>query len=144
MLYNLQNTDEIKKFDERCVWLKSKGKTVDLIEKKNTRTTNQNSALHMLFGIMTNQLNELGLEFHYFGLKGQVLTTRYTPFICKEHLWRPIQITMFGITSTTKINTEQINEIVDVLSKWFGEKGVVIQFPSKETIEKMIIKRTSV
>ena len=140
MIYNLQNDKEIQAFNDKCLYFKSHGKTVDLIEKKNTRTTNQNSALHMLFGIMTNQLNELGLEFHYFGLKGQVLTTRYTPFICKEHLWRPIQITMFGIKSTTKINTEQINEIVDVLSKWFGEKGVVIQFPSKETIEKMIIK----
>ena len=140
MIYNLQNDKEIQAFNDKCLYFKSHGKTVDLIEKKNTRTTNQNSALHMLFGIMTNQLNELGLEFHYFGLKGQVLTTRYTPFICKEHLWRPIQITMFGITSTTKINTEQINEIVDVLSNWFGEKGVVIQFPSKETIEKMIIK----
>ena len=140
MIYKLQNDKEIQAFNDKCLYFKSHGKTVDLIEKKNTRSTNQNSALHMLFGIMTNQLNELGLEFHYFGLKGQVLTTRYTPFICKEHLWRPIQITMFGITSTTKINTEQINEIVDVLSKWFGEKGAVIQFPSKETIEKMIIK----
>jgi len=140
MLFNLQNDKEIQAFNDKCLYFKSQGKTVDIIEKKNTRTTNQNSAIHLLFGIMTNQLNELGLEFHYFGLKGQVLTTRYTPFICKEHLWRPIQITMFGITSTTKINTEQINEIVDVLSKWFGEKGVVIQFPSKENIEKMIIK----
>ena len=140
MLFNLQNEPEVIKFDDKCEHLKSKGKTVDLIEKQNTRTTSQNSALHLLYSIMSNQLNEMGLDFNYFGLKGQVLSTRYTTVIVKEHFWRPLQITLFGIKSTTKINTLQINEIVDVLSKWFGEKGVVIQFPSKEQLETLIIK----
>ena len=138
MLYNLQNEIDRVKFNDKCEYLKSKGKTIDLIEKKNTRTTSQNSALHLLFTIMTNQLNEMGLEFHYFGLKGQVLCTRYTTTIIKEHFWRPLQITLFDIKSTTKINTTQINEIVDVIAKWFGEKGVLIQFPSREQLNKLI------
>jgi hypothetical protein len=140
MLFNLQNDPEVIKFNDKCEYLKSKGSTVDLIVKQNTRTTTQNSALHLLYSIMSNQLNEMGLEFHYFGLKGQVLCTRYTTVIIKEHFWRPLQIALFDIKSTTKINTIQINEIMDVIIKWFGEKGVVIEFPSKEQLDKLINK----
>lgn len=140
MLFNLQNEKEVSKFKDKVNFLVSKGKTVDLIEKKNTRTTNQNSALHLLFTIMSNQLNEMGLEFQYFGLRGQVLSMRYTPELCKNQIWRPIQKTLFDIESTTKINTEQINEIVEVLCKFFAERGVVIQFPSKQVLESLINK----
>ena len=39
---------------------------------------------------------------------------------------------LFDIESTKNINTIQINEIVDVISKFFGERGVIIEFPSVE------------
>ena len=138
MLYNLQNEHEVIKFNNKSNYFKSAGKTVDLIEKKNTRTTTQNSALHLLFSIMCNHLNELGHEFRYLGLKGQVLEMRYTPDLVKNFIWRPIQIALFDIKSTTKINTSQINEIVDVITKFYGDKGVTIQFPSKETLKILI------
>jgi hypothetical protein len=137
-LYNLQNETEVINFDDKCNYLKSKGKTADLIEKKNTRTTKQNSALHLLYSIMCNHLNELGLEYRYFGLKGQVLEMRYTTDIVKNFIWRPIQIALFDIESTTKINTSQINEILDVITKFYADKGVVIQFPSKESLKALI------
>ena len=49
----------------------------------------------------------------------------------KEFIWKPIQLTMFGIKSTTEITTLQINTILDVLSKFFSERGIAIHFPSK-------------
>ena len=140
MIFNLQNETEVSKAKDRLNLLIQKGKTIDLIEKKNTRTTRQNSALHLLFTIVSSQLNEMGIEFQYYGLKGKVLSVRHTPHLVKEHIWRPIQKSLFDIDSTTKINTEQINEIVDVLAKYFAERGVVIQFPSKDQIENLISK----
>ena len=137
MILNLQNNSDVVKLKDKVAYFISKGKTIDLIEKRNTRTTKQNSALHLFFTIITNQLNEMGLEYNYIGLKGQVIGTRYTTHIVKEFLWRPIQKTMFDIHSTKDINTIQINDIIDVLSKWFGEKGVYIEFPN---IEKLINK----
>ena len=138
MIHNLQNPDEVKKAKQRFNDFVERGKTIDLLEKMNTRTTKQNSALHLLFTIVSSQLNEMGIEFQYFGLKGQVLSVRHTPHLVKEHIWKPIQKALFDIESTTKINTQQINEIVDILAKYFSERGVVIQFPSKETLEKLI------
>ena len=69
---------------------------------------------------------------------GTVLEMRYTPDLVKNHIWRPIQETLFDIKSTTKINTEQINEIMDVLIKFFAERGIVLEFPNKEQLEKLI------
>jgi hypothetical protein len=108
------------------------GNPFELTKKQSNRTGQQNKALHLFFTIISEQLNEMGLEFHYFGLKGQELTTRYTPHVVKEFFWRPIQIALFDIKSTTKIDTHQINDITDVIVKFFGEKGVVIDFPSIE------------
>ena len=132
MIFNLQNETEVLKFDDKCNYLKSKGYTVDLIQKKNTRTTKQNSALHVFFTIISSQLNELGIEYRYFGLKGKEVGVMHTPHLVKEFVWKPIQRILFDIESTTKINTEQINKITDVLIKYFGEMGVLIQFPSIE------------
>jgi hypothetical protein len=131
MILNLQNETEVQKAKEKLSYFIEKGKTIDLIEKKNTRTTKQNIALHLLFTIVSSQLNEMCL-------KGQQLSMRHTPHLVKEMVWKPIQKALFDIDSTTKINTQQINEIVDVLSKFFGDKGIVIQFPSKEQIENLI------
>lgn len=138
MIHNLQNEIEVTKASKRFLDFVNQGKTIDLIEKKNTRTTRQNSALHLLFTIISSQLNEMGVEFQYFGLKGQVLSVRHSPNLVKEHVWKPIQKALFDIDSTTKISTVQINEIVDVLAKYFAEKGIVIQFPSKEQLEQLI------
>ena len=140
MIYNLQNEPEVSKAKQKFSYFIDKGKTIDLIEKKNTRSTRQNSALHLLFTIIANQLNEMGVEFQYFGLKGQVLSVRHTPNLVKEHVWKPIQLALFDIKSTTKINTIQINEVVDVLVKYFAERGVLIEFPSKEQLETLISK----
>ncbi len=138
MIYNLQNEPEVAMAKEKFNHFTKQGKTIDLIEKKNTRTTKQNSALHLLFTIISNQLNEMGIEFQYIGLKGKVLSLRHTPNLVKEHVWKPIQRVLFDVESTTKLNTAQINEIVDVLAKYFAEKGIVIEFPNREQLEKLI------
>ena len=138
MLYNFQNKEEVEKYKEQSDFYIKNGYTVDLIKKLNTRTTKQNSALHLLFTIISSQLNEIGIEFKYFGLKGKVISIMHTPHIVKEHVWRPLQIALFNIKSTKKINTDQINKVVDVLTKYFSDRGVVIQFPNKEQLHKLI------
>lgn len=136
MLFNLQNESDILKAQTDFKGFLQRGDTIELIQKRYTRSGQQNKALHVLFTMMSSQLNEMGLEFHYFGLKGHILTSRYTPEVVKNYFWRPIQISLFDIQSTKKINTQQINDIVDVIVKWFGEKGVLIEFPNVELMIK--------
>jgi len=132
MIYNPNISGNSQMARDKLEKLIKAGNPFELTKKQSTRTGQQNKALHLFFTIISEQLNEMGLECHYFVLKGQELTTRYTPHVVKEFFWRPIQIALFDIKSTTKIDTHQINDITDVIVKFFGEKGVVIDFPSIE------------
>ena len=130
MILNLQKEVDRQKAQGYFDKLMKAGNQIEL-RNIETRTSTQNRALHQFFVLISEQLNEMGLEFYYSGLKGMDICTRYTPTIVKEFFWRPIQKTLFDIESTKKLNTKQINEISDVIIKWFGEKGVVLEFPSQ-------------
>ena len=58
----------------------------------------------------------------------------YTPDLVKNFVWRPIQTALFDIESTTKIGTQEIDKIIDVITKFFSDRGVYLPFPSIETL----------
>jgi len=134
MQFDLTNIVDLTDAKIRFKKLIELGRTIELKALSDNRSSKQNRALHKLFTIMSEQLNEMGLEFNYDGVTGKKLSTRYTPDVVKNYFWRPIQMALFDIESTKHINTIQINEIVDVISKFFGERGVVIEFPSVEML----------
>lgn len=135
MIYNLSNKADVNDFKLYSDKLLANNSKVDLKQVRVTRSALQNRSLHKYFTIISDELNELGMCFNYFGVKGQALEMRYTPHIVKEFFWRPIQIALFDIESTTKINTKQINGVIDVVTKFFGDRGVVLHFPSVESLE---------
>ena len=115
----------------------SKSIVQSLIDNLPTkRSSQQNRALHLLFQNIAFELNRIGMEFTYNGIKGIEIQTTYTPEIVKEFLWKPLQNALLKKESTTKLTTQDINMIFEILGKWFSEKGVVIDFPSAETIKK--------
>ena len=134
MKFDLTNIVDVTDAKIRLKKLIELGRTIELKALSDKRSSKQNRALHKLFTIMSEQLNEMGLEFQYCGVKGSMLSTRYTPEVVKNYFWRPIQMALFDIESTKHINTIQINEVVDVISKFFGERGVIIEFPSVEML----------
>tara|TARA_R110000782_G_C14619267_1_gene393049 strand:+ start:191 stop:601 length:411 start_codon:yes stop_codon:yes gene_type:complete len=136
MIYKTSIETEKQKVIHRFTQLVDNKKDIELKGLSDKRSAKQNRALHKLFVIMCEQLNELGMEFQYTGVKGSAMSVMYTPTIVKDLFWRPIQLALFGIESTKDINTEQINKIVDVISKFFGERGVVVEFPSIEQLIK--------
>ena len=134
MKFDLSDEIQSLKAIARWKYLIEKGCKIELVEIRDTRSQAQNRALHLYFTMISEQLNELGLEFQYTGLKGSAISLMYTPELVKNMVWRPIQIALFDIESTTKINTKQINQIIDILTKFFGERGVSIEFPSFESL----------
>jgi len=95
------------------------------------RTNKQNAALHKFFNMLSDQLNELGQTFHYSGFKGEDMELMFTETIIKEFLWKPIQKALFDTDSTTKLTTDQINKILDVITNFYANKGIPVVFPSK-------------
>lgn len=51
----------------------------------------------------------------------------------KEILWRPIQESMVGEKSTTKLAKIEVNDVYDVLNRALGQKlGIHVPFPNDE------------
>ncbi len=134
MKYNANNEEDTIKAKKRISYLIEKRKKFEIKELTENRTSLQNRALHKFFLMIAFSLDHLNLEFNYTGIKGMGFSTPYTANIVKNFFWRPIQIALFDIKSTKDINTKQINDIVDVIVKFFGEKGVVIEFPNKDLL----------
>tara|TARA_R110000765_G_scaffold70025_1_gene135854 strand:+ start:137 stop:535 length:399 start_codon:yes stop_codon:yes gene_type:complete len=130
MKYDLTREDELTAFKYKVHYLVENKKKVELKQVRESRTTQQNSSLHLYFTFIANELNDLGMEFQYFGVTGKALSMKYTPHIVKDYFWKPIQLTLFNVETTTKLDTNQMNNIIDIVTKFFADKGVVIPFPS--------------
>jgi len=128
--YNLSTSDGFLKAFGQFTYLKEKGATIELKEVKQTRTSRQNAALHLYFTFCSNALNESGIEFCYRGLKGMDIEIPWNSDLFKAMVWRPIQITLFDFESTTHLKTDQINQILDVLTRHFASIGLSVNFPS--------------
>lgn len=95
------------------------------------RTNQQNRALHKLFSLLADKLNEQGLEMKVI-LKGDTKIW-WTPKSVKEYLWRPLQKAMFQKESTTELEKQiEIDKIHEQLMHILGEKHGVeyIDFPN--------------
>lgn len=97
------------------------------------RTKQQNKALHVLFTLLANTLNENGLDMKKT-LKPTVEIPWSGPSV-KEYLWRPVQQAQFNKKSTTELTTVEIDEVFDTINKHLGEKfGLHVPFPSIEEL----------
>lgn len=97
------------------------------------RTKQQNRALHKLFDLLAQELNDAGLDMRKT-LKPEV-DIAWTPESIKEYLWRPIQKAQLNKESTTELTTVEIDEVFDTITRHLGEKfGLHVPFPSVEEL----------
>lgn len=129
--FNLSTSEGFNNAFREFSRLKEIGATIELKQVKQTRSSQQNRALHLFFTFCSESLNDAGFEFQYRGLKGMDIEIPWTPELFKEMVWKPIQVTLFDITSTTKITTAQINTILDVLIRHFAKLGLSVSFPNQ-------------
>lgn len=101
------------------------------------RTARQSRALHVLFRLLADTLNENGLDMRKT-LKPTV-DIPWSPASAKEFLWRPIQKAQLNKQSTTALTTKEIDEVFDTINRHLGEKfGLHVNFPS---IEELILRQ---
>lgn len=97
------------------------------------RTNRQNKALHKMFEMLAQELNDSGLDMKKT-LKPEV-DIPWSKQTVKDYLWRPIMKAMTNKTSTTQMTTKEIDRIFEVINKHLGEKfGLQIDFPSIESL----------
>jgi len=95
---------------------KKKYPTADIKPVRETRTDNQNKALHLFFTFLAEELNEKGFDMRT--LIRQEVEISWTPYSIKEYLWRPLQKALLGKKSTTQLDKyQEINLIYDNLNR---------------------------
>lgn len=102
-------------------------------KKDKPRTIKQNSAIHLLFQMIADELNEAGLDMKKT-LKPEI-DIPWNGTTVKDYLWRPLMKAQLGIDSTTEMNTKDIDKVFATLHRHLAEKfGITLEFPSIETI----------
>ena len=102
-------------------------------KKYPQRTLPQNAAIHLLFNLLAEELNNAGLDVNTVLRKD--IAVSWSPFLVKELIWKRVQKSYLGKKSTTQLKTNEIDPIFDIINRYLGEKfGVHCDFPSIETI----------
>lgn len=97
------------------------------------RTNQQNKALHVLFQLLADELNNAGLDMRKTLKPG--IEIPWARNGIKEYLWRPIQEAQLGKKSTTELTTIEVDQVFDTLIRHLGEKlGLHVAFPSVEEL----------
>lgn len=110
---------------------------VDIRSATKQRTFSQNSALHLWFDLLANELNEAGYTVQLV-LKEKV-DLDWDGSKVKELLWRPAQKAILGKNSTTELSKiEDIDKVFDHLNRHISERfGLSVQFPSQEQMQNL-------
>ena len=131
MIFDLTKNNDVKKLIDFL--LNAKDQSIEVKIHKNTRTSRQNRALHLYFTLLSEALNDAGFDMRAVFKKEAEIP--FTPETVKSHLWLPIQKAYLETDSTTKLKTNEISQIYDILNKHIGERtGIAIPFPSFDYI----------
>lgn len=96
------------------------------------RTILQNKALHKGFELLAEALNDGGWEMKSV-LAVKEVDVPWTGASIKEVLYRPVMVAMLNKHSTTELDTKEISDVWDVLTRHLGQHfGVAVEFPSDE------------
>lgn len=103
------------------------------MKKTKTRTNRQSRALHLMFQQLADELTESGYDMKRT-LRADI-DIPWTKENVKEFLFRPVMRAQLGKESTTDLTTTEIDQVVNTLTKYLGERtGVEVHFPSIEDL----------
>jgi len=134
MEYDLSKDNEIYICNNHFQKLLTDKKTIKLEVVRKKRTTAQNRALHLWFTLIAQELNNIGMTFEYRGIKQLELNVPYTLEIVKDFIYKPIIKSMYKLDSTTKLTSQQINEVFDVVNLALAKYDIHLPFPSIESL----------
>ncbi len=94
----------------------------------------QNKSLQLYWRIICELLNSAGwTKKKYYEVKE--VDVEWTPDSVGEDIWRGIQEAMYGHRRTSKLETDQVSKVCDVMNRHLANTcGVSAEFPSKESL----------
>ena len=114
---------------------------LDMKGERSKRTALQNRAMHKWWSIISKKLNDAGwTKKKYYEVKE--VDIDWTPESFGEDVWRGIQDAMYQHRSTSKLETDQVSKVYEVVNKHIGNTcGVSEPFPSIDDLINMALNR---
>ena len=108
--------------------------TVD-IKNLNVRTVIQNASIHLWCEQIATELN----KENFFIQNVIKMNTKWSMIKVKELIFKPVVQSLYTKDSTTKLNKDEFEKIIDTLVRYMAQKGVEIpEFPNREQLDKII------
>ena len=94
------------------------------------------NALHLWFRWVAQALKEKDIEFNEVIKAMNNMSLTPTDSLVKEVMWRPVQMALFHIESTTNIGPKEVNVILEHLNRLLAnlDEPVHVPFPNKEEL----------
>ena len=127
--------DQAERFSEFVLQEEREGRTRIYEIQSPQRSNRQNAALHSCLRRLASELNSAGYGIPH-PLKPE-LEIPWSEVSCKELLLRPIIDSLYNQTSTSKLTTSQLSEVMTIMLNRVAEiTGVVCGFTLEE--EKLL------
>ena len=99
------------------------------IKNLDSRTIQQNKAQWLWLTMIANTLNRKNVPITQL-LKADV---HWTGEKVKNMFFDPVIQALYGVTTSTKLHKSDYDQIIDVMTKAFGQRGISLPpFPTKE------------
>lgn len=104
------------------------------INNNNLRTLKQNRAIHMWCENISKTLN----KEKYFIQDVIKINTKWDMLKVKEMIFKAVVRSLYTKDSTTKLNKDEFELVIDTITRYMAHKGIVIpEFPNKEKLEEI-------
>ena len=102
----------------------------EIIKKKKRRTTQQNKAIHRFCEMLALSFNAAGITKRLTLPSGYVIETDWSAGAIKNDIWKPIQEHLFGTSSTTELETHQVDQVYQIINRDVAAaQNVHVPFP---------------
>lgn len=101
------------------------------IKNMDKRSIQQNKSIHLWCDKIAQTLNK-----EKFYIQDVIkMNTKWDMTKVKEMLFKPVVKSLYTKDSTTKLNKDEFEKIIDTLCMYMAEKGVILpEFPNKDKI----------
>lgn len=94
-------------------------------ETTNPRTLKQNNTIHAWFPRQAKLMNDAGFtQRKFFDMSKEGFDVDWTAEAIKEVIWRKIQIAVTKKTSTTKLDTKEVDKVYQTIVRGLGDMGI--------------------
>ena len=95
------------------------------------RTLTQNRSIYKYFRMLSDTLNEAGLDMVTVLSEGTRIP--WSEDKVKSDIWGKVQLALTGKKSTTELETHEVSEVYDVVNRHLSQTfGVFVPFPSQD------------